>query len=85
MPSSTINAVDRPLVTKDLFRILFIQDLECYETAKCPRCRVLTHPECLTYVTKTGQVVGCSLCLPAQAKPAPAQGRPRLYVLPPIS
>lgn len=29
----------------------------------CPNCGLLTHPEYLTYVIKTGEVVGCSDCI----------------------
>ena len=38
------------------------------EIVRCPRCRTLTHPECLTYVTQTGEIVGCASCLPAKAE-----------------
>lgn len=41
------------------------------EIVACPKCRNRTHPEYLTYVTDTGQVVACESCrwqIPTEAK-----------------
>lgn len=47
---------------------LYLQDLDCYETCSCPRCGIMTMTECVTSITKTGLVVGCSSCLPPVTK-----------------
>jgi hypothetical protein len=41
-----------------------MRDVECYELVRCPRCKEHVNTEYLTYVTKTGEVVGCSCCVP---------------------
>ena len=51
---------------------LYTRDLGMAEVCACPRCGILTHPEYLNYIAKTGLVIGCSNCLPPKAQMSPA-------------
>jgi len=50
---------------------LYVKDLGMQETCSCPRCGIMTQPEWLTSITKTGLVIGCANCVSAAARRDP--------------
>jgi hypothetical protein len=51
---------------------LYLEDLGLAETCACPRCGLMTNPEWLTSITKTGLVIGCANCVSLAARRDPA-------------